>query len=907
MKSHLVSKTSNNKQISSMHKLDSFFNANRIVIVGVSSNPNSVSGKTLSNLVGGGFRGVVYPVNPEFEAVLGIPCYPDLQSLPGKPDLAVICTPPEQVPFNIRDCCEAGINSIIIMTSGFKETGEEGLKLENQIVEYQQNNPGLRIMGPNCLGIISPVNKLNVSFASGMPKAGNVAFVSQSGALCTSVLDWAIDAKIGFSHFISLGNSLDIDFGDIINYLGEDDNTGSIILYIESIRDARRFMSASRAFARSKPILVYKAGRFPQSAKVAASHTGAMASEDAIYDAAFRRAGMIRIFDIGEIFDCAELIGREKIPLGPRLGIITNAGGPGVMATDTLILLNGQLAQLSEKTMQLLNENLPPSWSHGNPVDVLGDARSKRIAKAAQIVLQDTGIDAIVVILTPQAMTNPAATAVEISKLSGTTSKPILASWLGGKSMDEGMKILADAGIASYHTPEQAIRAFMILVNYSKNLEILYETPKDIPVDFQVDRKKIRENFIRSLPENPGVLAENISKSLLESYSIKTTMPVVATNAGEAVSIANKMTYPVVLKIQSPDITHKSDVGGVILNINDNDSLVKGFNRIIENVSNHQPKARIEGVSIQKMADLKNGVEMILGIKKDNVFGTVIMVGMGGILAELYQDRTIGFPPLNEALARHMLESLKMYPLLSGYRGSKPKNKARLIETIIRMSYIAADYPEIIELDINPLIVTEDDVLALDARIVIGKTSTSTTNKPYGHLALQPYPEKYVKDIFLENLKITLRPIKPEDEPLWIRMLSDCSKESIYSRFRYMFHWNSHNIATKFCYIDYDREIAIVAELEEDGIKKLIGVGRLVADSEHETVEYAVLVIDSWQHKDLGNQLTDFCLDIAQKWELHKIVAQTTTDNKAMIRVFEKHGFEIHFNNDETIDIVKEL
>jgi len=850
---------------------------------------------------------VVYPVSPDFEAVLGISCYKSLSELPRIPDLAIICSAPEKVPSDVDACVKAGIKGCIIMTAGFGETGVDGKRAEDQIIFYRKNNPDFRIMGPNCLGVISPENRLNASFAATMPKPGNLAFVSQSGALCTAVLDWAIEARIGFSHFISLGNSIDVDFGDIIDYLGEDDKTESIILYVESIREARRFMSAARAFARTKPILVYKAGRYPQSAKVAASHTGAMASEDAIYDAAFRRIGLARVNDIGEIFDCTELIGRKKIPNGSKLGIITNAGGPGVMATDKLIQLGGSLADLNDSTLDLLNENLPPSWSHGNPVDVLGDARSKRISKATQIVLKDKGVDAVLVILTPQAMTNPVSTAREISRLKERNPKPILAAWLGGKSMREGLKILTDSGIAAYHTPEQAIRAFITLVDYSKNLESLYETPRDIPVDFQVDRNLIRQEFLKEIKSGSGILDERLSKWLLEQYSIKTTMPIISSNLGEAIKIADQIGYPVALKIHSPDITHKSDVGGVILNISDRQSLEDKFRRLIENVRKNQPDARIDGVSLQKMIIAGEKVEMILGIKRDPVFGTILMVGIGGTNAELLNDRTIGFPPLNEALARQMIDSLKMCPLINGYRGSVPLKKEKLIEIMIRLSYLAADFPEITELDINPLLLTSDDCVALDARLAFDLSVNCELKHEYCHLALQPYPEKYVKKIELDNIPVTLRPIKPEDEPLWLEMLSSCSKESLYSRFRYMFHWNSHQVATKFCYIDYDREIAIVAEVMENSRKRLIWVGRMIADPDHETVEYAVLVIDSWQHKDLGNHITDFCLKIAKKWNLKKVVAQTTNDNHPMISVFNKRGFDIKYNADNSVDVIKEI
>jgi acetyltransferase len=892
-----------------IHKLNDIFNPQRIALIGVTTNPNSVSGKVLINLVSGGYRGVVYPVNPDHEAVMGIPCYPDVASLPKVPDLGIICTPAEKVPAKVRECGEKGIRGLIIMSAGFKETGDEGRKLEEEIKIAIKQYDGMRVIGPNCLGIIVPGLKLNASFAAAMPNPGNIAFISQSGALCTSVLDWAIEGKIGFSQFVSIGNSIDVEFGDLIDYFGEDENTHCIILYIESISDPRKFMTAARAFARKKPIIVYKAGRFPESAQVAASHTGAMASEDSVYDAAFQRAGLARVYDIGDIFSVAELIGRNKYPKGPRLGIITNAGGPGVMATDALIASNGVLAELSEATMQKLNENLPAFWSHGNPVDVLGDARAKRFSRAAQIVLEDPGVDAALVILTPQAMTNPNATAKELALLSKETTKPILAAWLGGKSMHEADDILVEAGVPSYRTPEQAIRAFMTLVAYSRNLETLYETPKDIPVEFSVDRNRLREDFRKLTGDSETILPEEISKTILETYGISTTRPYPAKDPNQAVAMAEKIGYPVVLKVLSNDITHKSDSGGVILNLADEAEVRDGFERIMHTVGSRRPDARIDGVTVQRMVSSRDSVELILGIKKDSVFGTVLMVGMGGVTAELFADKALGFPPLNERLASQMIESLKIYPLLKGYRGSSPKNIEKLIQVLIRLSYLAADYPEIAELDINPLLVTPADAIALDARVVIDRSVKPDEIPEYSHLALHPYPEKYVANVTLQDgTPVLLRPIKPEDEPLWLEMIGSCSKESLYSRFRYFFHWETHEVATRYCYIDYDREIAIVAEIVEEGKRKLIGVGRLIADPDHESVEYAILIIDAWQHKDLGNTLTDYCLEIAETWNMKRIVAQTTSDNKRMIAVFRKRNFKVTMNSaDSTVDVVKEL
>lgn len=878
-----------------VHNLDQIFDPRRIALIGVTTNPKSVGGIVLGNLVGSGFRGVVYPVNPDHEAVLGIQCYPDLKHLPRPADLGVICSAPEKVPDLVRQCGEAGTLGIIIMSAGFKEIGPEGKALEDEILSIQKKFPGMRILGPNCLGIIVPSRKLNITFATGMPAQGHVAFISQSGALCSSVLDWAVEEKIGFSYFVSIGNSIDVGFGDLIDYFGEDEKSESIILYMESITNARKFMTAARAFARTKPIVVYKAGRFPESAEVAASHTGAMAAEDAIYDAAFQRIGVSRVLQLGDIFDCAELIGRKKIPEGPRLAIVTNAGGPGVIAVDSLIASKGTLARLSEKTMEKLNDSLPPVWSHGNPVDVLGDARAKRILKATRIVLEDKGVDAVLVILTPQAMTNPTTTAKAIAELAGTTSKPILAVWLGGSRMRDGVRLLNAAGVATYMTPEQGVQAFMTLVGYSRGLETLYETPKDIPVQFSLDRERLREQF-ESLVETEAapILSEETSKKLIEAYGIPTSRPRPAATADDAVSLAEEIGYPVVLKILSPDITHKSDVGGVVLDLRDAAAVQDAFHKVTASAAGKQPNAKIEGVTVQPMVKMESAVEMILGTKKDPLFGTVILVGAGGVTAELFNDRALGFPPLNERLARLMLESLKTWPLLEGYRGSPPVNLERLVEIMVRLSYLAADYPEISELDINPLLVGENDVVALDARVVVDPTALGKEVKPYSHLALKPYPEEYVRKVRLEDGTIlTLRPIKPEDEPMWMDMLANCSRETIYARFRYFFRWESHKTAAHYCYIDYDREVAIVAEWNDGESRRLVGVGRLIAAPDHETVEYAVLVTDDWQNRHLGSVLTDYCLEIAEKWDVKQIVAETTTDNHRMINVLEKRGFDI--------------
>jgi len=891
-----------------VHNLGRIFNPRRIALVGVTQNPNTVGGKVLSNLVGGGFNGVVYPVNPSQEAVLGIQCYPDVARLPRTPDLAIVCSPAEQVAAQVAACGEAGIRGLIIVSAGFKETGEAGRALERRVRDEQARFEGMRIIGPNCLGILVPRLNLNASFAPAMPANGGIAFISQSGALCSSVLDWALDGKIGFSYFVSVGNALDVDFGDLIDYFGEDEQTRSIILYIESISDARSFMTAARAFAREKPIIAFKAGRFAASAQVAASHTGALASEDAVFDAAFQRAGIARVPDLGDVFDCAELIGRGKIPRGPRLGIVTNAGGPGVIAADALIAERGELAPLAPETMAKLDEALPPPWSHGNPVDVLGDANSKRIEKAVQLVLDDANVDAVLAIITPQAMTNPAATARVVGRLAQQTSKPVLAAWLGGRAMREGLPILVDAGVAAYPMPEQAIRAFMTLVAYARNLQTLYETPKDVVIQFPYDRAEAKRRFVATHLGAGDILTEDVSKELIASYGIPVTTPLAAASAAEAVAVAGQIGYPVVLKVRSPDLTHKTDVGGVALDLAGPEMVAAAFDTIVRNARSRRPDARLDGVTVQKMIRARDSLELILGIKKDPVFGTVILAGMGGVGAELLGDRSLGFPPLNERLAKRMLESLRMWPLFTGYRGREPIAVGQLVEVLVRLSYLAADWPEITELDINPLLCTSVEVVALDARVVVDRALVGVEAEPYAHLALRPYPWKYVRRIELQDgTALTLRPIKPEDEPLWLAMLGSCSKEALYSRFRYLFHWNTHEVATRYCYIDYAREIAIVAEIGEGARRQLVGVGRLIADPGHQEGEYAVLIVDAWQNRKLGGILTDYCVEIAKGWKLKRVVAQTTSDNRPMIAVFERRGFSVVTGEDSTVDVSKEL
>jgi acetyltransferase len=878
----------------SIRHLDSIFKPKRVAVIGASDTPSGVGYAVLRNMVGAGFDGVVYPVNAKRESVQGIAAYKSVLEVPNTPDLAVICTPASTVLPVIKQCAQAGIKGVVIISAGFRETGAEGLRQELEIAEIARK-ADMRVIGPNCLGVITPRLGLNASFTAGMPGDGHIAFISQSGALGTSVLDWAKRKGIGLSHFVSVGNMLDTGFPDLIDYFGQDPRTRSLILYIESIKDARRFVSAARAFTRKMPIIAYKAGRFAESAAAAASHTGALMGADDVHDAAFRRAGIERVFEIDDLFDCAELLGRHKPPRGGRLGIVTNAGGPGVMATDALIAREGELAKLLPETIEKLNACMPGAWSHSNPVDVLGDATSSRYADAVKIVGEDPGVDAMLVILTPQAMTDDRDIARVIGENKASTNKPVLGAWLGGDSVIRGREILTRHNIPSYPSPERAIRGYMHLVNYAKNIKTLYETPTVVPI-----KETANKNLAGSLVDMPDLtLSEIESKQLFKNFGIPVAMAEPASDADKAVAVAEEMGYPVVMKVRSPQITHKTDVGGVALGLQDAEAVRGAYKRVTELAARHRPEAVIQGVSIQPMVSGRDGIEMILGVKKDPIFGTVLLAGMGGITAEVLKDRVLGMPPLTEALARRMLESLRCWPLLNGYRGRPPVDVDGLVEVLIRMSLLVAQTPNIKELDINPLLVTPDGVTALDARIITDD-SPGMPDKHYTHLAIRPYPTEFVDHVILpDGEEVTFRPIRPEDEPRWHDLLASCSAESLRARFFSTIGKSTHEMATRYCYIDYDREMGIVALINEGGKKRMIGVGRLVADPDHTDAEYAILLADEWQGVRLGTLLTSYCLKVAKLWGIRRVFGGTMAENRRMVATFREQGFDVVTEDEE--------
>ena len=841
--------------------------------------------------------------------IFGVKTYKAVDQIPEPVDLAMIATPAKTVPDVMEECGKAHVKGVIIVSAGFKETGPEGKALEEKILEAAKKY-GIRVIGPNCIGIIRPRINLNATFLDKMPKPGNIAFLSQSGALGSAILDWAIHENIGFSNFVSVGSMIDVDFGDLIDYFGSDPKTKSILMYIEGITEARKFMSAARHFARTKPIIVVKSGKFAESAKAVASHTGSLSGEDDIYDAAFKRAGIVRVEEIADLFNAAEVLGTQPLPKGPRLAVITNAGGPGVMATDALIAKGGKLAKLSEKTMNTLNSVLPPFWSKGNPIDVLGDARADRYKAAVEACLNDDTIDGILIIFTQQAGSEPVEIAkciVELIRSKAYQNKTILTSFMGFDAVQEANNIFNANNIPTYSMPEQATKTYMYMYTYQRNLGLLYETPEELPVAASPPKRPIMAILRNAGFENREVLSEDEAKKVLKYYNFPVVKTGVANNVDEAVTLAQEMGYPVVLKILSPQIVHKSDADGVILNINSAGEVREAFEILIQRATAYNPNAQIIGVTVQPMIE-KMGHEIIIGGKTDPVFGPVILFGMGGVGVELFKDYSIGLPPLNTTLIRRMMEETKVYQLLKGYRNTPPVDLKRLDETILLFSQLLIDFPQIKEIDINPLLINEKEACILDARIVIDKDKVCKKFEPHEHMVISPYPKKYEMLWSLKNgQEVLLRPIKPEDEPMWLEMFQSFSEESIRYRFFQILKDTPHEVRVRYCNIDYDREIAIVAEVVENGQRKILGVSRLSIEPNGKSGEMAFIITDYWQGLGLGTKMVDYVLDIAKEMGVESVYAIMLLDNYRALSLTKKMGFNLEYLSDGTVQGVLDL
>uniref|UniRef100_UPI0037C5C75D bifunctional acetate--CoA ligase family protein/GNAT family N-acetyltransferase n=1 Tax=Oscillatoria salina TaxID=331517 RepID=UPI0037C5C75D len=878
--------------------LDAIFLPKNVAVIGASEKLGSVGRTLLWNLISNPFGGTVFPINPKRSSVLGIKAYPSIAAVPEPVDLAIIATPASTVPEIVAECVAAGVKGAIIISAGFKEVGAVGVELERQILsKARQGN--LRIIGPNCLGVMNPVGGLNATFANAMARSGNVGFISQSGALCTSILDWSFRENVGFSAFISIGSMLDVDWGDLIYYLGDDPNTHSIVIYMESIGNARSFISAAREVALSKPIIVIKSGRTDAAAAAAASHTGAMAGSDDVLDAAFRRCGVLRVNTIEDLFNLAEVLAKQPRPKGKRLTILTNAGGPGVLATDALISGGGELATLSEETKAKLNEFLPPHWSHSNPIDILGDADPERFTKAIATALQDSTSDGLLAILTPQAMTDPTQTAkqfVQMLENDSLPTKPILASWMGGTGILTGEEILNDARIFTLPFPDTAADVFNSMWRYAYNLRGLYETPVLPREDGEnaPNRAKVKEIIDRVRQSNRTLLTEFESKQLLSAYKIPTVDTRIATSPEEAVQLADKIGYPVVLKLYSETITHKTDVGGVRLLLQDAETVSKAYQAIENSVAEKVGSEHFLGVTVQPMLNLE-GYELIIGSSLDPQFGPVLLFGTGGSLVEVFKDRSLALPPLNTTLARRMMEQTKIYTALQGVRGRASVDLEALEQIMVRFSQLVVEQPWIKEIDINPLLASSDRLIALDARVVLHEIQTQELPKP----AIRPYPIHYVSKWLTQNgIPATIRPIRPEDEPLVVKYHESLSEESVYLRYFHLMklsHRTSHDRLSRICFIDYDRQMALVTEWTnpDSGEKEILGIARLSKLHGKNEAEFAMLISDRFQRQGIGTELLRRLLEIAREEQLEYVSAEILSQNRAMQHICEKLGFHL--------------
>ena len=876
------------------HPLDAIFSPRNVAVIGASEQEGSVGRTLLWNLISNPFGGTIYPVNPKRDNVLGIHAYDSVGDVPAQVDLAVIATPARTVPDIIEECVDAGVKGAIIISAGFKEIGEEGGRLEQEILAKARRGR-MRIIGPNCLGVMSPLTGINATFAQGMARPGSIGFISQSGALCTAVLDWSIQENVGFSAFVSIGSMLDVDWGDLIYYLGDDHRTNAIVLYMETIGNARTFLSAAREVSLVKPIIVIKAGRTAAAARAAASHTGSLAGSDEVLDAAFRRSGVLRVERISDLFYMAEVLAKQPRPNGPRLTIVTNAGGPGVLATDALIMSGGRLTQLSEESLAALDADLPEHWSHANPVDILGDAGPERYAKAIEVVSKDKNSDGLLVILTPQDMTRPTQTAeLLVSALKQPQYKPVLTSWMGGSRVAAGQNVLNRHNIPTFPYPDTAARVFNYMWQYSYNLRSIYETPS-LAGGAAADIEKASALIEEIRCSGRATLTEFESKQIFAAYGIPTVETRMASTIAEAVKHANAIGYPVVLKLNSTVVTHKSDVGGVKLNLQTDNAVRTAFEEIQTAVLNAYDAAAFDGVTVQPMVKTQ-GYELIIGSSEDPQFGPVLLFGTGGTLVEVFRDRALALPPLNSTLARRMMEQTKIYTALQGVRGQKAVDLDALEQLLVRFSDLVVEQRHIREIDINPLLVTQEGIVALDARILLRECDAEEEQIP--PLAIRPYPEQYAQTYTLNTgVEVTIRPIRPEDEPLMMSFNRSISPQSIYLRY---FHpisaaqLTSHEQLATMCFIDYDREMTLVAERQDErGRAEILGMGQLTKIHGSAVAEFALLISDKHQRTGLGTKLLSTLLEIGKNEGVEKVVAEILPENEGMRRVCEKLGFTL--------------
>lgn len=880
-------------------RLDALFKPESVAVVGASPRPDSFGRALLENLLDYGFLGKVYPVNPKHGEILGLASWASIGEVREPVDLAVIAVPIAQVPALMAECGAAGVGAAIVLSTGGREVGPAGEKIEEAIREAAVQS-GIRYLGPSSWGIFCPPARLAATFSPHCAKAGHLAFISQSGALCSSILGWATQKNIGFSHFISVGSKGDLDFADLIDYLGNQEAARSIVIYMDNLTRHRKFMSAARSVSRVKPIIVVKAGRSNAAAR-AASFPEALAAEDAAYDAAFRRAGIVRVDTVGQLFRCAEALGKMPPPVRGDLGIITNAWGPGIMAVDALARWGAEPAALSPETLAQLEDFLPPHWNRSNPIDLLGDAGPERYAQTARVAMQAPEFAGLVVILAPQALTEPTHTARALVA-EVTSGRPVFAVWMGGDEVAGGLKVLNDAGIPTLETPEQAVDTFMEMFSYSRRLKVLQETPPRLPREITVNTRQARAYLDHCLWEERSFLTELESKAILAAYGIPTNLTVAAAAAADAVREAQNLGFPVVLKVHSPDVFDKSGAHGVRFYLRTEAEVRAAYDQIMVEVKERHPDAAILGVTVQTQ-EPEAGCELFLGCKQDPDFGPLILFGLGGVMAELLKDWAMDLPPLNLHLAQSLIKKTRVFRVLQGFRDIPPANLDLLAEILVRLSQLVTDFPEIVELDVNPLMVIGGRFVAVDARLVIRPSSVA----PPRHLIIAPYPNQYESDWMLrDGTPVLLRPMKPEDEPLVSDFLQRCSDDTLYFRyFRLIKNW-THEMLVRFTQNDYDREIGLMAVGQPPGPEVMMGVSRLVLDTDRETGEFAIIVADPWQGKGLGPKLVQGAIDIARDQGVKRLLADVLPQNQPMLDLARRLGFSMK-RRDEIMRLEMEL
>ncbi|MCW8827625.1 MAG: bifunctional acetate--CoA ligase family protein/GNAT family N-acetyltransferase [Gammaproteobacteria bacterium] len=879
------------------HYLDRLFSPRSIALFGASTRTNSVGTLVYENLLNAGFHGELYPINPKHKALKGKPCYPDIQSITQAIDLAVIATPAASVPEIIHACGEHGVRAAIVLSAGFGEGDGKGAVLERKMLEAAHQYQ-IRILGPNCLGLIRPRVGMNATFGKNAARPGKMAMVSQSGALCTAILDWAETRDVGFSAIASLGDAADVDFGDLLDFLAQDNETKSILLYIEGIRNSRSFMSGLRVAARMKPVVVIKAGRHSSGSRAALTHTGALIGDDDVFDAALQRAGVVRADSISQLFAAAQLLSASHRVSGNRLAIITNGGGPGVMATDRAADLGVKLADLSAATLATLEQNLPPHWSHGNPIDLLGDASDERYAMATEACLSDPEIDGVLVMLTPQAMTDAEACARAVIKAREKKEKLVLACWMGDGHVRSANALFAKHHIPAFSNPESSVEAFAFLANYYRNQQLLVQVPGSLGKQSRPDVEGARLIIESALAEQRSQLAPLEAKALLHAFAIPVSAGSNCRSANEALVAAENHGFPVVMKINSPQLTHKTDVGGVRLNINNAQAVRTAYHELVEEVREKAPEAGIDGVLIEPMYHSRHARELLVGVTRDPVFGPIITFGAGGTAVEIMRDRAVALPPLNRFLASTLIEHTRTARLLQAHRDLEPANLDALVQALCRVSEMVCELPQIVEMDINPLVADNQGVLALDCRIVV--THRTPSLDPYSHMAIHPYPHHLVKQMQLaDGSNITVRPIRPEDAEIEQSFVRKLSPQAKYFRFMQTLNELTPEMLVRFTQLDYNRELALIAVQEKGGNEIELGVARYVMNPDGKSCEFALVVADEWQHRGIGSQLMTHLMDAAQERGFNSMDGEILGDNKKMLELVKSLGFHLQASDED--------